>query len=94
MWELQTRCPMWHLSCLNPYFASCIGVIDGHSIKFGNHAIIPTTGSGFMAVRRCIVWTIWLLVVSHKGLFIHLDLDFLGSFHNVIILCHSDFGVE
>lgn len=30
-------------------------------------------------------------VPSDEGLFIYLDLDVLESFHNVIILCHSDF---
>lgn len=35
-----------------------------------------------------------MVMVPHEGLFIHLDLDFLGSFHNVIIPYHFDFGVE
>ena len=31
------------------------------------------------------------VIVLHKDLFIHLDLGFLGSYHDVTILHHSDF---
>ena len=32
-----------------------------------------------------------MVVVLHEGLFIHLDLGFLGFFHDVTIICHSIF---
>lgn len=32
-----------------------------------------------------------MVVVSHEGPFIHLDLGILGFFHDVIIFCHSNF---
>lgn len=32
-----------------------------------------------------------MVVVSHKGFFIHLYLAFLRLFHDVMILCHSNF---
>lgn len=67
------------LSRLNPHFPGCIGIIDGTLVKIRKPWNNPNHTKWFNGRKKmyCMNNTV---VVSHEGLFIHLELGFPGSF--------------
>lgn len=72
-----------------PQFQGCIGFIDGTLIKIrrpkiDDHRVFFNDWKKIYSLNN-------IIVVDHNGLFIHMDLGFPGSYHDVNILCSSYF---
>lgn len=70
---------------LNPHFLGCIGIIDSTLVQVCYLYNNPLHSKWFH-VRTKMYCVNNTLVVSHEGLFLHLNLGFMGLFHDVNIL--------
>ncbi len=86
-WPIIVKCRV--LAMQLPQFQGCIGFIDGIFIKIHKPWNNPTHRSWFNGQKKmyCMNNT---MVVDHHGLFIYLDLGYVGSCHDVSILRQSD----
>ncbi len=75
--------------CAASQFEGCIGFIDGTFVKIRMPWNNPTHWSWFNGWKKmyCMNNT---MVVNHHGLFIYLDLGYLGLFHDMNILWQLD----
>lgn len=76
------------LGRMNTHFSGCIGIIDGTLVRIRHPYKNPDHAKWFNGRKKmyCMNNTV---VVSHEGLFLHVDLGFPGSYHDVTILRHS-----
>lgn len=72
-----------------PQFEGCIGFIDGTLLKIRRPTI--SEHRVFFNGRKKMYSLNNTVIVDHNGLFIHMDLGFPGSFHDVNILRNSEF---
>lgn len=81
------------LGSLNPHSKGCIGLIDETLVEI--HKLCKNAhhlrGSNMRKKMYCMENTV---IVSHEGIFLHFDLEFPGSLHNVTILRHSQLYQE
>jgi hypothetical protein len=70
-------------------FQGCIEFIDGMLIKICKSWNDGTNKVWFNRQKK-IYSMINTMVVDHQGLFIYLDSRYLGSYHDVTILCQSE----
>lgn len=78
------------LGSLNHTFPDCIGFIDDTLVEIGRMWKNALHSKGFNNSKKiyCMNNTV---IVSHEGLFMHVDLGHPKSFHNITILKHSRF---
>lgn len=78
-----------NLSSRLPQFPGCIGMIDGTLVKIRRPYNNPEHRRWFNGRKKMYAMNN-TVIIDHSGLFIHLDVGYPGSFHDVNILRQSD----
>ena len=85
------RCSM---GALNPHFLVCVGIIDDVLVDIFHHWNNPLDSKWFDGREIYIYIYIYCMnntvVISNKGSFLHLDLEFPSLFHDVTILHNAN----